>query len=236
MNQENKMPVAEHLTELRRRIIWAVAALFAATVVGMVFADRFIDILAQPIGGLDKLIAIEITENISVFMRVALLCGLILSLPFILYQILAFIMPGLKPNEKKWIFSILPIGAILFLAGAAFAYFVMLPTALPFMISFLGEVKTTPRLENYFKFVTSLIFWIGLSFELPLLSFLLAKLGIIRADMLLKGWRFAVVIIAVLAAVITPTPDPLNMSILMIPLFGLYLLSILFAKVAFIKK
>lgn len=234
MKKENKMAIAEHLDELRRRIIWSVIALIIGSIVGMIFADQLIAILARPIGGLDNLIAIEITEGVSVFMRVSLLCGLVISLPFILYQLFAFILPGLEPNEKKWIFLILPIATILFIGGAVFAYFVMLPTALPFMISFIGGITTTPRLENYYKFVTNLIFWIGLSFELPLLMFLLAKIRIIKADMLLKGWRIAMVIIAVLAAVITPTPDPLNMGILMIPLFVLYLLSIIFVKIAYL--
>ena len=227
------MLLSDHLDELRRRIMWAVLGVILATIAGMVFADQFIAILATPIGGLENLIAIEITENISVFMRVSFLSGVIISLPFVLYQIFAFILPGLEPNEKRWVFIILPFATILFVCGSLFAYYVMLPTALPFMITFIGGVRTTPRLDNYFKFVTGLIFWIGISFELPMLMFLLAKLRLIKTEILIKGWRFAVAIIAVLAAVITPTPDPVNMGILMIPLFALYLLSIVFVKIAY---
>jgi sec-independent protein translocase protein TatC len=109
----------------------------------------------------------------------------------------------------------------------------MLPAALPFLISFIG-VKTTPRLSNYFEFVTNLMFWIGLSFELPLVTFLLAKLGIVTPRLLAKQWRIAIVMIAIIAAFATPTPDPVNMSLLMLPLFVLYLLSIAFA--AFARK
>ena len=228
------MKLSDHINELRKRVIWAVLALIISTIVGMAFADKYIALLATPIGGLENLISIEITESISVFMRVSFLSGVILSLPFILYQLIAFIMPGLEPNEKKWIFFILPVATLLFVCGAVFAYYVMLPTALPFMISFIGGIKTTPRLDNYYKFVTNLIFGIGISFELPMLMFLLAKLRVINAKMLIKGWRVAVVVISVLAAIITPTPDPVNMGILMIPLFALYLLSILFVKIAYL--
>jgi sec-independent protein translocase protein TatC len=107
----------------------------------------------------------------------------------------------------------------------------MLPAAIPFLVNFLG-IKTTPRLSNYVSFVTNLMFWVGVSFETPLVAFLLAKLRLITARMLLRGWRFAIVIIAVVAAVITPTADPINMFLLMLPLFALYILSIILAAVA----
>ena len=107
----------------------------------------------------------------------------------------------------------------------------MLPAAIPFLVSFLG-VKTTPRLSNYIGFVTNMMFWIGISFELPLLVFIMAKLNFVNAKMLAKQWRIAVVVIAVVAAVVTPTPDPVNMSLMMAPLMVLYVLSIFFAAVA----
>jgi len=161
-------------------------------------------------------------------MKVALLSGFILALPIIAYEIVAFIVPGLEPREKRWLFISLPFIVILFVAGVAFTYFVMLKAAIPFLVNFLG-VQTVPRLSNYVGFVTNLMFWIGLSFESPLVVLLLAKLKLVNARMLLKGWRVAIIVSAVLAAIITPTTDPVNMGLLMAPLMGLYLISIFLA-------
>jgi sec-independent protein translocase protein TatC len=118
-----------------------------------------------------------------------------------------------------------------FLSGAVFSFYIMMPPALEFMTEFL-MVETNVRLKNYIDFVTSLLFWVGLSFESPLVVFVLAKIKLVNARMLLKGWRIAIVVIAILAAVITPTGDPVNMALLMAPLLVLYMLSILMAKFA----
>jgi len=229
--EEKEMTIWDHLGELRNRLFIALISLVVTTLLSFIFADRFVQLLTIPIGGLQNLIAIEVTENISVFMKVSLLSGFILALPFILYELLAFVMPGLTDSERKWVIIAIPLASVFFLVGVAFCYFIMLPAAIPFLVSFLG-VKTTPRLSNYIGFVTNMMFWIGISFELPLLVFVLAKLKLVTAKQLGKQWRLAVVIIAVVAAVVTPTPDPVNMSLLMAPLFVLYLLSIFFAFLA----
>ncbi len=221
----------QHINDLRGRIFKALIALIVTTIVSFAFGEQLIKIIAQPIGGIDKLVSIEVTENVGVFMRVSLLSGFILALPMILYQILAFVMPGLLPKERRWLMIAIPFATFLFVVGVLFAYYVMLPAALPFLISFVG-IRTTPRLANYFGFVTNLMFWIGISFETPLLVFILAKLKLVTAKMLASQWRIAVVIIAVIAAVVTPTPDPVNMGLLMLPLFVLYLLSIGMAAIA----
>ncbi len=223
-----EMSIWGHVGELRNRLFYALIALIVTTLLSFAFADKLVNLLAVPIGGTQALISIEVTENVSTFMRVSLLSGFILALPFILYQLMAFIMPGLMPKERNWLLISIPLATIFFATGVVFAYFVMLPSALPFLISFMG-IKTTPRLINYFNFVTNLLFWIGVSFETPLVIFVAAKLRFVSASMLLKQWRIAVVVIAILAAVVTPTPDPVNMGLLMVPLFALYMLSILFA-------
>jgi sec-independent protein translocase protein TatC len=220
--------LSEHIDELRRRLLYSVLALVVGVIASFIFADRIINLLVEPIGGLKNLQSIEVTENISVYMKVALLSGFILVLPFITYQIVAFVLPGLKSNEKRWLFIAIPFITLMFLSGVAFTYFVMLRAAIPFLIGFLG-VQTIPRLSNYIGFVTNLMFWVGVSFESPLVILILAKFKIVNAKMLLKGWRFAIVISAILAAVITPTTDPVNMGLLMAPLMGLYLLSVLLA-------
>ena len=230
-NENDKMSIWSHLGELRKRLFRAVIGLLVTTMASFAFADRIINYITIPIGGIENLQSIEITENMSVFMRVSLLSGFILAFPFVLYQLLAFIMPGLTKPERRWVKVSIPLAGILYILGAAFAFYVMVPAAVPFLISFLG-IPTTPRLANYISFVTNLIFWIGLCFEAPLLVFVLAKINIVTAKGLAKQWRIAIVVISIMAAVISPTVDPVNMGILMVPLIALYLISILFAMIA----
>jgi len=221
----------DHVEELRRRLLVALLALGAATAASFIFADKVIYLLAEPVGSIDALQSIEVTENISVFMRVALLCGVAISMPVILYEILAFILPALRRGEKYWVYLTVIFGTLFFLTGAAFAYFIMLPSSLQFLIDFLA-VETKPRLSSYINFITSLIFWMGVGFQFPLVIFALAKLDVVSARALARGWRYGVVVIAVLAAMITPTVDPVNMALLMVPLLVLYALSVFFAYLA----
>jgi len=225
------LTIPEHLNELRQRLLRGLLAMIVAVLICFAFGERLIAILAYPIGGIDRLISIEVTENVSVFMRVSLLGGFILAFPYMLYEALAYIRPALEDHEWRGLLIAIPFATLLFVSGVLFAYFVMLPAALPFLISFIG-ITTTPRLSNYFSFVTGLLFWIGVSFETPLAVYLMARFRLVTAEVLAKQWRIAVVVIAVLAAFVTPTPDPVNMGLLMIPLLVLYGLSILMAKIA----
>jgi sec-independent protein translocase protein TatC len=233
MSKENAktMSIWDHINELRKRLFVSVAALAVTTIISFSLVPYLLDFITVPVGGIENLQSIEITENIGVFMRISLLSGFIAAFPIILSQLLMFLAPGLEKNEKKWIFITIPIATLLFVAGAAFAYFVMLPVAVPYLINFLG-VPTTPRLLSYIKFTTSLIFWLAVGFELPIVVFALAKFRLVTPKNLLKQWRIAIVLISVMAAAITPTIDPVNMAILMLPLFLLYLLSVLFAFIA----
>ncbi|MEA3326070.1 MAG: twin-arginine translocase subunit TatC [Chloroflexota bacterium] len=231
MNKIREMTIWQHLDELRKRLLYSLVVLFASVIICVIFADTLIDFVVRPIGGLENLLSIQITENLSVYFRVTLLAGFILSLPFILVQLYLFISPGLSDKERKWLILAVPFAVILFCAGGMFAYFVMLPAAIPFLVEFPGP-EVLPKWRDYVNFVTNLIFWIGLSFETPLLMYVLAKLGIIDAKGLARQWRIAIIAIAVIAAVATPTPDPINMALLMAPLFALYLLGILLAGFA----
>ncbi len=226
--EEKQLTLIEHIEELRRRLLVALVALAIGVIASLFFSQKVVEYLAIPIGGLQNLQSIEITENVGVYMKVSLLCGIILAFPVIIYELLMFILPGLKPNEKRMVIGAIPFVTIFFLGGVAFAYLIMLPSALPFLTEFLG-VETNPRLSSYTNFVTNLIFWVGVSFELPLLIYLLARFGAVTPRNLLKFWRQAIVLIAILAAIITPTVDPVNMSLMMLPLILLYFLSILFA-------
>ena len=221
----------EHITELRRRIIISAAGFLAAVVLCFFFSGPIMDFLCRPIGGLNTLTSIEITENVSAVFDVAMLAGFILAFPLITYEAFAFILPGLKTGEKAVLFRFLPPVILFFLAGICFAFFIVLPAAIPFLTSFMG-IKTEIRPSDYISFSTNLIFWIGIVFEMPVIIFIAARLHIIRSDQLLKSWRQAVVICAVLAMLITPTVDPVNMLLLMVPLIALYFLSIFGAKLA----
>lgn len=224
-------PLLEHLEELRQRLLRSLIALGIGTGIGLLIADRVIDILAAPVGGRAGLVSVDVTESIAAYMRVALLTGFTLAFPYITYQILAFIYVGLLPHERRLVLLLVPLATMLFVGGAAFTYFVMMPVAIPFLTTFAG-IRTEPRPSSYLSFVVSLMFWLGLSFEMPLVFFALAKARLISARQLLRAWRFAVLAIAIIAAAITPTVDPVNMSIVMVPLIALYLLSVLLAALA----
>ena len=215
------LAMEEHITELRRRLMIAAAGLVVCVVICFFFSAPIMDYLCRPIGGLDSLTALEITENVSSVFEVALLAGFILAFPLIAYEAFAFILPGLREEEKAVLFRFLPPVILFFLAGVCFAFFIVLPAAIPFLTSFMG-IKTEIRPSDYISFV----------FEMPVIIYIAARLQIVRSSQLLKNWRQAVVVCAVLAMMITPTVDPVNMLLLMVPLIALFFLSILGAKIA----
>lgn len=221
----------EHIEALRGHVLRSMAALFLTVLASTAFAGRVLDWLAQPVGGIQALQAIEVTESIGAFMRVSLLSGFALALPYIGAEIFAFFNPGLKRRERTLLIIAIPISTLLFLLGMAFAYGIMLPITLPFLLNFLGIV-TVPRPSNYIRFVTGVMFWIGIAFQFPLVIYILARLGIVQAKSLIRGWRFAILGIAILAAVITPTIDPVNMALVMVPMIVLYFISIVLAALA----
>lgn len=230
---ENPDSILDQLADLRRYLLRSVAALALATALAFTFNQTILAFLSMPLeGGLESLVAIEVTEPVGTVMRVSLLAGFAISFPFIAFQVWLYIAPAII-NRRNRIFGLLaiPVATLFFVGGMLFAYFIMLPAALPFLLNFMG-INTIPRPSSYINFVTGIMFWIGVAFEFPLVIFLLARLGWVRAEMLSQQWRLAVVIIAVIAALITPTVDPVNMSLVMGPLIILYFFSILLAKIA----
>jgi sec-independent protein translocase protein TatC len=221
----------DHLEALRLHILRALVVLILAVLVSMAFTQQILDWLSIPIGGMEELQAIEVTESVSAFMRVALLSGFTIALPYIGIELFAFLNPGLRRRERITILILIPVATVLFIAGAAFTYKFMLDPALDFLLSFLG-IETAIRPSNYIRFVTSLMFWIGVSFQFPLIIYGLAALGVVNARSLIKGWRFAILGIAVLAAAVTPTIDPVNMGLVMLPMIVLYFVSIGMAGIA----
>jgi len=168
--------VLEHLFAFRPHLFRALVAFFLATFISFAFLPTLMDWLTRPIGGVENLQAIGVTEPLGVTMRVAVLSGFILALPYIYLEMYAFIAPGLYPRTRVWALAIMPVVVLFFLGGVLFAYFVMLPVALPFLLNFM-DIPTRPRPESYFSFVTSLMFWVGVAFEFPLVMYALARCG-----------------------------------------------------------
>lgn len=228
---QSPMDILDHLNELRKNLFRALLFFILTTALSFIFIQDLLDWISAPIGGLDSLQAIEVTEPLGTVMRVALLAGFSSALPYIIFELWLFAAPGLKKRARIYGLIAIPIAFLFFIGGLVFAYYVMMPTALPFLINFMG-INTVPRPASYVQFVTGLMFWIGILFEFPLVIFVLASMGLIRAKALASQWRIAVLIIAIAAAAITPTIDPVSMLLVMGPMIFLYFLSIGLAYIA----
>jgi sec-independent protein translocase protein TatC len=220
-----RQQLVEHLEAFRAHLLRAVIAVGIGIVFSFFFTPQLIEFLARPVGGLSALKAIEVTESIGVFMRVALMAGLAIALPYVTFEFWLFAAPGLKPGTRKFSLLAIPLVFLFFIGGMAFAYYLMLPAALPVLLNFMG-IQTELRPNSYFSFVTGLMFWIGVFFEFPFVIYLLTLIGWVRPQPLLRGWRVAIVIIAIVAAAITPTVDPVNMFLVMLPMSALYFVGI----------
>ncbi|NPV65614.1 MAG: twin-arginine translocase subunit TatC [Anaerolineae bacterium] len=225
----------DHLAELRNRLIKAFLGLAVTTGVSLLFAGRILEYLISPVGREDFLLqTLGPTEGVVIYFRVALLAGGILSIPWITWQLWMFIAPGLTRKERRYVLLSLPATTLLFLVGVLFAWFLLMPAALNFLQNFQSDIfKADWTADQYVAFVTSLLFWIGVSFEMPLIFFILARLGLVSPRALRQNWRLAVVGASMAAAMITPTIDPFNMMLVMGPLLALYALSVLLSTIAY---
>ena len=228
---QSPMDILDHLNELRKNLFRGVVFLVLTVVLSFIYIQDLLDWITQPVGGLDTLQAIEVTEPLGTVMRVALLAGFSAALPYITFELWLFAAPGLKRRSRIFGLFSIPVAFIFFLSGMAFAFYVMMPVTLPFLMNFMG-ITTVPRPSSYIRFVTGLMFWIGIAFEFPLIIFVLANMGLVQARTLASQWRIAVLVIAVAAAAITPTIDPVNMGLVMGPMILLYFLSIGLAYIA----
>jgi sec-independent protein translocase protein TatC len=230
--QEARASLWEHVDALRMHLLRMVIGLAVGVGVSFYFTVPLMRYLAIPVGGLENLQAIEVTEEVGVFMRVALTSGLAIMLPYIAFEIWLFAAPGLRARERKYGLIGIPLASILFLTGIAFTFFILLPAALPFLGGFT-EIAQFWTARDYFGFVTGLMIWIGLFFEFPLVIYILTSMGLVKPDLLAKQWRLAIVIISILAAAITPTIDPVNMGLVMLPMSLLYFISIGLSYIAY---
>lgn len=223
--------ILEHIAALRKHFIRILIGLLVCVAIVFIFTPNLVDFLAQPIGGISALKAIDVTESGEVFMRVALLGGFAIASPYVAFELWLFAAPGLKPHARILGLSIIPLVLVFFVGGMVFAYFFLLPPALTFFIDLMG-IQLTPRPSSYIGFVTGILFWIGITFEFPLIIYLLSLMGIVQPGALLKHWRIAAMTIAILAAAITPTVDPINMILVMGPMLILYFLGVGLGNVA----
>jgi sec-independent protein translocase protein TatC len=233
---EEVSPLTKHLDEFRLRIIYCVLYIAAGSIIGLFITDRWLfQWILSPILDIPgaSLQVLGPAEKISAYFKTSFIAGFVLALPFIVHQVWLFLKPGLKPNERRYLLNLIPASTFLFLAGAAFVFFVMIPASLKFLIGFdLGvQIRTDITLDNYFSFVLLFILAGGLVFQIPLATYFLARLGIVTSKMMASNRKYAILGTVFLAAVLTPTGDPFNLLLLSIPIYILYEISIFVAHV-----
>lgn len=234
---DSEMGFFDHLEELRSRIIKSIIALVVAAIACGVFYERLWDILLAPAYATDPPTTFQnlvMFGQITLTIQVALLSGLIVAIPFIIWQLWAFIKPGLYEREQKYVGLISLATIFCFLLGVAFAYFVMIPTALEFAQAFQANqaIANQFTIESYFSFVLGLILAAGAVFEMPVLSWTLSRFGVITPKMMTTYRRHAVIVLLIVAAIVTPTPDPVNQVMMAGPLYILYEVSIVVSRLA----
>lgn len=228
--EEKYLTLSEHLGELRRRLTTSVVAVVVGIIVAAYFGNDLIIFLKKPGDEASpdfKLIFLEPFENFVVYFRVSLLGGIAIAMPVIVSQILGFLSPGLRPGERKWLWGTAIGATFLFLVGVAFAYYVALPPALDFLLNFGDDyAEPTIRIGSYMDFVTRLLFWTGVSFEMPIVIMYLARFRVVNTKQLIHWWRLAFVGAFIIAAIITPSIDPVTQTLVAGPIIGLYIIGI----------
>jgi sec-independent protein translocase protein TatC len=238
MSDNKTLSVLGHLKELRQRLIKVIIVLFIMSMLSFIFADEIFHILTAQTEGIEgHLIFVEMTEMIGTYMKVCLASGIILTMPYIVYHAIMFVSPALTPKEKKAVYLIIPWVTLMFAGGVAFGYFVLIPPATKFLITFGSDIATPQiKIGNYISIVTRLLLAIGLVFELPVITTFLARLGIVTSQWLASKRRIAIIFAFILAAIITPTFDPLNQTLVAAPLIVLYEMSIWLARLVQRKR
>jgi sec-independent protein translocase protein TatC len=232
---EKKLPLTTHLQELRKRLVLSFIAVGAGFALCYAFSESIFDILSAPLlkmmptGG--SLIFTSVAEAFFTYMKVAFIAGLILASPFVLYQVWAFVAPGLYRHEKKYVIPFVLAGSFFFAIGILFAYYVALPVGFKFLLGFATDfIKPMPSMKEYLSFSMKFLLAFGLIFEFPVVLVLLARIGVIDAKTLARQRKYAILLIFIFAAILTP-PDIISQVILALPMIGLYELSILLSRI-----
>lgn len=230
--RDRELSLLEHLQELRNRMYVMAIAVAVMTAISFSFAETLIRILLLP-SGLATCQTLAPTEGFATFMRVALFAGIALAMPVIVWQLFAYIDPALLPNERRFVLRLGPFVVLLFVTGMAFCYFVLLPQALGFLVNF-GRSVFSPELRcaEYIEFVTIFILAMGIVFEVPAIMFALVRVHVVSRERLASMRRYVFLGVFLAAALITPTPDPFNQTLVAIPLYVLYELGLLLSRFA----
>lgn len=228
--EDEKLPINDHLEELRRRLIKCVIAVVVGFVGTYYFSDKIFSFLVSPLVKVmpekSQLIYTSLPEAFLTYLKVSFFAGLLLATPVILYQIWKFVMPGLYENERRYVVPFVFIATVFFFTGSSFAFYVVFPLGFQFFLGFSTEnISALPSMKDYLSLCMKLLFAFGITFELPVIMFFLAKMGIINHQMLRKQRKYAILIVFILAALLTP-PDVVSQVLLAIPLLALYEISI----------
>jgi sec-independent protein translocase protein TatC len=230
---EARMSFLDHLEELRSRLLKSLVSLVVGFGIAWNFRNEIFHFMVSPLKaaypGLE-LIATSPTESLMLYMKMAFFVGIFLAAPFLLYQVWAFISPGLYPNEKSYAVPFIFFGTLFFVSGAAFGHYYLFPLSFSFLGTFGGEdIKFMPRVSEYYSFYSWFLLALGIVFQVPVVIFVLARIGLVNATFLLRHFKWAVLGSFIVAAVVTPTPDMVTQTLLAMPMIGLYLLGVLVA-------
>ncbi|MFC1940803.1 twin-arginine translocase subunit TatC [Chloroflexota bacterium] len=235
-SDEKKLSVLGHLAEFRKRLIKSIIAVAITSTLSFIFYKQIFEILTSRTQNIN-LIYIEMTEMIGAIMRVCLVSGIMLAMPYLTYQLIMFVSPALTGKEKRYVYLILPWIALMFAAGVTFAYFILIPRITEFLITFGSDIATPQiKIGNYISIVARLLLSVGLVFEMPVVTTFLSRLGVLKPKWLADKRRVAIILAFILAAMITPTIDPINQSLVAVPLVALYEMSIWLAKLVYKKE
>ncbi len=233
---ERSMPFLHHLEELRWRLLKSFLAVVAAAIAAFYFSDQIVKFIIAPLGD-TKLYFNEVTGSFYAYLKLSLLTGVLAASPIVFYQLWAFVSPGLYPKEKIKVLPLVTISAILFLTGAAFCYYAVLPYSLKFLLNFSGDLLSPLiTIGSYISFAGMLLLAFGICFQLPVAAYFLGRIGLINPAILRKGRRYAVILILIFAAILTPSPDIATQLMLAVPLYLLYELSIIIVRCTGKKK
>jgi sec-independent protein translocase protein TatC len=238
MTQEPKMSLAEHLDELRRRLGMCLMIFLVAVGISWTQVDRIIAWLKHPVEPwLPRLVFVSPTEPMMAYLTVTMLAGFILAMPMMLWQAWGFIRRGLTPRERRLGGIFVWWGSALFLAGAGLAYYGVLPISLKYLLGVGGDtLEPMVSISTYLSFVTTIMFWCGLICELPLVLWVLAAVGVVTSEWLRQQRPYAILVLVIIAAMVTPTTDPVNLLLLLIPMLLLYEVSIVITRVAIRRR
>ena len=236
MEEDKKLTVTGHLLELRSRLVKSVIALVVCIGISIPLARYVFEILKSRAPGTDFVFT-DVTEMLGIYMKVIFYCGIALSLPYFIYHLVMFLSPALNERQRRYVYLGIPLSFFLFAAGVCCAYFIFLPPALHFLLYFGSDIaRPMITISNYVGVLVRLLFAVGLVFEIPLVITLLARLGVVSPRRLAKGRKWAVLGAFVLGAIITPTVDPVNQTLVAAPIIVLYELSIWLAKLVYPRQ